>query len=244
MAKPDLSAFAAGLSQMTLTQAEIAVALMWFYRASAPEIAASDLGTQMHELSLTPAVNLTRLSLQLAKHEDTVRGSRKNYFKLKLASVAKLTEAYGPLVGPLAPVVQHRLLPESQTKGTRRYLQSLALQLNGCYESAFYDGCAVMCRRLAETLLIEAFEYTGKGAAIKSGNDYLQFGEIIGIAGSGAHIKLARSTPRTLNRVKAIGDTAAHDRAYITSVTDIDDIAHEFRKLVAELMVLANIHPK
>jgi hypothetical protein len=116
--------------------------------------------------------------------------------------------------------------------------------LNGCYEAEFFDAAAVLIRRVTETVLIEAFEKKGQGGAIKSAGEYLPFGDVIGIAGSGACFKLARGSARSLERIKAVGDTAAHHRTHITSKADIDEIAHEFRKVLGELLDLADLHPK
>ena len=45
-----------------------------------------------------------------------------------------------------------------------------------------------------------------------------------------------------MDEVKQIGDTAAHDRTYITQQGDIDDLKTKYRKLISELLVLAGIH--
>ena len=44
-----------------------------------------------------------------------------------------------------------------------------------------------------------------------------------------------------MDEVKRLGDTAAHDRTYITQQVDIDDLKARYRKLVAELLVLAGV---
>ena len=42
--------------------------------------------------------------------------------------------------------------------GTRGYLERIAYQLNASYDHYLYDCCAVMCRRILETLIIEIYE--------------------------------------------------------------------------------------
>jgi len=44
-----------------------------------------------------------------------------------------------------------------------------------------------------------------------------------------------------MQEVKDLGDTAAHDRVYITQQTDIDDMKPSFRRLIEELLLLAGI---
>lgn len=119
----------------------------------------------------------------------------------------------------------------------------MVFQNNGTYQFGFYDGCAVLCRRLVETLLIESFEQAGRGAAIKKGTTYLQLNDILAQGQSGQHIQLARGTSDTLKQIKGVGDAAAHSRTYITKQQDIDDLKLKFRRAVTELLQLAKIEP-
>lgn len=235
--------FARELSALDLSQADLAVALLWFRSKSNQglSVAASELGSLIHGYALTGPPNTSRLKGQLALHPATVKGDAPNTVKLKLSYLSKLDEKFGSLTASYPPKVSYLLLPESQTNGTRRYLEKIALQLNGCYEAGFYDGCAVMQRRLIESLLIEVFEKKGQGDAIKFQRAYVGFGDIVGITNSGKFVKLARGANKALERIKAVGDTAAHDRTYLTSKLDIEDIAHDFRRLVSELMEQAEI---
>lgn len=245
MRQVDERQFAHALAQRGLKQSDMAVALLWFRNRSVAgvEATAAELGAILHGHALAARINTSRLKEQLAKHKATVRGASSGTFKIRLASLSELDQSFEPLLGGRAPKVEHALLPIGQTQGSRRYIERLALQLNGTYEGGFYDACAVMVRRLAEILLIEAFEHAQKSAAIKVNNEYVGFGDMIGVAGSGKAIKLARGSPRALDRIKAVGDTAAHNRTYVTSKNDIDDIAHEFRTVINELMNLAGIRP-
>jgi hypothetical protein len=62
-----------------------------------------------------------------------------------------------------------------------------------------------------------------------------------------AHIKadksvaLGRATPKAMDDVTLLGDTAAHDRTYITTQVDVDDIKARYRRLIAELLGLAGV---
>jgi len=53
---------------------------------------------------------------------------------------------------------QNLVVPMTLVRGTRGYIERIANQVNGAYENGWYDACAVMIRRLLETLIIEAFE--------------------------------------------------------------------------------------
>jgi hypothetical protein len=56
------------------------------------------------------------------------------------------------------------------------------------------------------------------------------------------NITLSRNSPKTMKNIKDIGDTAAHDRTYITQQTDIDDLKSKYRRLIKELLVLSKIN--
>ena len=54
-------------------------------------------------------------------------------------------------------------------------------------------------------------------------------------------ITLGRNSPKTMKEVKQLGDTAAHDRLYMTIQADIDDVKARYRRMVKDLLVAANI---
>lgn len=241
----ELVSFGAALAPLELTETEIAVALMWFLdkHDGNSEVGASRIGGLVHDLSLRNQVNVSRLAKNLAKHSDVVRGKRTGTFKLKLGSKAGLDTRYSPLLKRPTPKVESHVIPSEDFIATRRYLETLVFQINGAYQFGFYDACAVLCRRLIETLLIESFEKTGNASAIKQGNNYVQLSSILAAAQSGQHIRLARGTGDALEEIKEVGDAAAHSRTYITKQKDIDDLKMKLRRAVTELQHLAKIEP-
>jgi hypothetical protein len=139
------------------------------------------------------------------------------------------------------PAVDDHILPQESFAGTRKYLERLAFQVNGSYQFGLFDACMVMSRRLIEVLLILAFEHRGAEGAIKDHGEYLMLKDIIKVARSGHHIKLARGNGDILEKVKQVGDTAAHSKSYVTTKTDVDDLKHDLRRAVSDLMHLANL---
>jgi hypothetical protein len=241
----ELVIFSQGLASLELRETDLAVAILWFLelRENKAEASASELAALLHELALSSKVNVTRLTNRLAKSSNVVRGQRKDTFKIKLAAKSLLDKQFTPLLKRQIPKVESHVLSSDTFLATRRYLETLVFQINGSYQFGFYDGCIVLCRRLMEILLIEAFETTDQASAIKRGNNYLALSEIISIAQSGQHIKLARGTAAILDEIKEAGDAGAHSRSYITKQEDIDDIKLKFRRAIAELMTLAEIEP-
>jgi hypothetical protein len=99
-----------------------------------------------------------------------------------------------------------------------------------------------MCRRLVELLLIEAFEQSGHLSAITDGKgDLKTFGDIVAMAKSKQYIRLSRSAPAALDRVKQSGDSGAHSRFYPTKQRDIEELNPGLRQLVAELAAHAGL---
>ncbi len=73
-----------------------------------------------------------------------------------------------------------KVVLRSLTRGTRGYIEKIANQANGAYENGWYDACAVMLRRLLETLIIEAFEHHKIADNIKNAHgDFVYLSDLI-----------------------------------------------------------------
>jgi hypothetical protein len=141
-----------------------------------------------------------------------------------------------------APVVGSHIVPYELLRGRRRYLETLARQINGCYQLGYYDGCAVISRRLLECLLILAFEKCGHTETLRdAAGDYKPLSELISLASSGQYIKLARGSASVLLKVKQLGDVAAHHPTYNTRQSDIDDLRVSYGALISELAHLGDV---
>lgn len=114
-------------------------------------------------------------------------------------------------------------------------------EMNGCYDYSSFDGCAVLCRRLLETLLVEAFVANNCRAEIEVGGRFLMLDDLINKIKVHPNFALSRTSKTSLDPIKQVGDVAAHRRTYIAQKQDIDDIKTGLRHLVAELLVLAKI---
>ena len=135
------------------------------------------------------------------------------------------------------------IIPPAILEGTRGYLEAVCAQVNGCYSHGFYDACAVMARRLVETLLIECFEATNAAALIQDGKaDFLPLDKIISVFLTQPNWNASRDTKKALTslpRLKAIGDRSAHNRRYIAGKEDIDKAALDLRVVIQELVAIA-----
>ena len=85
-------------------------------------------------------------------------------FVLKAGAHETVTAWLTDLLGNAVPNVDQTsgYLPEPMWDKTRGYVEKVCFQLNGSYHYGFYDGTAVLIRRLIETLIIEGYEHLGR----------------------------------------------------------------------------------
>jgi hypothetical protein len=134
------------------------------------------------------------------------------------------------------------ILPFAMVRGTRGYIEKVTNQINGCYEKGWFDSCAVMMRRLLETLIIECFEKHGIAATIKdSKGDFLFLRDLVTRMLQDSAWNLGRNVKAALPRLKDIGDKSAHSRRYNAHREDIDKLSTDFRDVCQELLVIAGL---
>ena len=134
------------------------------------------------------------------------------------------------------------IIPFALVKGTRGYIVKVANQVNGCYEKGWFDGCAVMMRRMVETLIIECFETHKIKYKIQNTNgDYFYLRELVDAALKETSWNLGRNTKQGLPRLKSIGDQSAHSRRFNALREDIDKRSEDFRTVCEELLYVAKL---
>ncbi|MDY6948269.1 MAG: hypothetical protein SXG53_21385 [Pseudomonadota bacterium] len=239
------SEFAAAIAPLDLSAEERAVALLWFYRESQEfeERTASELAADLNDEGF-PRSNTTRLHSQLMASKYTVRGTRARSFQVSLKRLGELQGKYGQLASVNVVTVEDVILPSAWFLGTRPFFEQVTRQINGAYQYRFYDACAVLCRRLMESLIIEIYIALRRAPEIRPGSGFLMLDALIRKIKADSAIVLSRGAPSTMDEVKSLGDTAAHDRNYITEPIDLsDDFRLRYRRLIRELMGLASIAP-
>ncbi len=141
-----------------------------------------------------------------------------------------------------APNREQSVIYSSLVSGTRGYLEKLVHQINGTYEHGWYDACAVMIRRLMETLIIEAFEsHKIEGNIKNKEGNFLYLGDLVNVTLAEQSWNLGRDAKRSLKALKDIGDKSAHSRRFIAHRRDIDKVLDELRVVVQELVYLAEL---
>lgn len=163
----------------------------------------------------------------------------RNTFNVAKAIQQQINSQLGPPDEGLRSESQ-RVVPASVVRATRGYIERVVNQINGCYEKGWYDACAVMIRRVIETLIIEAFEHQGIASKIQNANgDFYYLRDLIDIALKEPSWNLSRNCKQAMPRLKDVGDKSAHSRRYNAQRGDIDPLVADIRLVVQELVYLA-----
>ncbi len=234
--------FAQKIAGLPLSHLERAIAFLWYYRQTQEyeERTASELANDLHDEGF-PQPNISRLNESLARSHLTIKGRRKKTFQIDLRRLNQLDEKYGEYFKITKVDVSDAVLPNEWVSGTRPYLERLVHQINGSYDAGFYDCCAVLCRRLMESLLVEIYISQKRHHEIQNNGVFFHLERIINYASLDSKLVLGRNTPKSMTEIKQLGDTAAHDRTYIAHETDISDIKPKLRRVIQELLSLAGI---
>ncbi len=234
--------FSLNLAQLEISHTDRAVAFLYYYRESQEydERSASDLATDLQEEGF-PRPNVTRLRDGLSKSRMTTLGSRPGIFRIDLRKLGEISADYEELLARRKVVVSVHILPPEWVDGTRTYLEQIVYQINIAYEYGMYDASAVLMRRLMESLIVEIYIYERRHHDIQSGGVFYMLDRLISHITSDAQISLSRGSPSTMREIKQLGDTAAHDRTYITPQVDIDDVSRRYRLLIRNLLTKAGI---
>ena len=136
-----------------------------------------------------------------------------------------------------------QVLPMAVVQHTRGYIEKIVQQANGCYEHQWYDACAVMIRRIVETLIIELYEAKGKAAEIQDDNsNFLMLRDLVDTITADKFWNLSRETKQALPLLKSLGDRSAHNRRYLAKKADVDKVTHGLRVVADDLLHLSGLN--
>lgn len=173
-------------------------------------------------------------------HKPTVKASLLKRLKL-LIETAVRPSLEGMTANPIPESEQ--VLPLAVLTNTRNYFVKVITQANGCYEHQWFDACSVLIRRFVETLIVEVYEAKGKASEIQDTNgDFYMLQKLIDATLSEKTAwNLGRETKKTLPLVKKLGDRAAHNRRYVATKKDVDEVVPGLRIVADDLLHLAGI---
>lgn len=232
--------FWSAVASQERTEADIAVATaVYLQRISGEAPALAEVVDAIEENGVRNSVNRSRLKTSLSKFKH-VSISSAGKVLVRLSERNAIGEAYKNVNDFPVYEVRDTLLEKRDFEACRPYIKGLVQQINAARQQELFDACAVMMRRLMEILLIEAIEASTIELPLDLSGNPVPLSDLVGIATSGRAFKLSRVSKPTVNKIKALGDTAAHHRRYLTKRSDIDDSAHGFRVLISELVELLN----
>jgi hypothetical protein len=124
----------------------------------------------------------------------------------------------------------------------RGYLATIGRQMNGCFSQGWYDGCAVMMRRLIEISIIEAFEHKAIAQKIKSADgNYLHLTELVARALAEPALPLSRNAKKYLPQLRDVGHMSAHGRYFLARKEDLEKVQQGCRVVVEEFLHHASL---
>lgn len=169
-------------------------------------------------------------------HVDRVEAARALHQLIEL----ELPQVVAMAAGPVVPATQ-AVVPMAVVAGTRGYLESLALQVNGCFEKKWFDATAVLMRRLIEVLIVDIYENRGEVDKLLDVQGRVRpLSELVAVMRGERSWKLNKETDQALEDVRNLGNLAAHQRRYKVRKPDVEALLRGFRLAIDELVHLAN----
>jgi predicted nucleotidyltransferase len=135
-------------------------------------------------------------------------------------------------------------IDSSLVQNTRNYIEKIIYQINECYRRELYDACAVLCRRLAEMLIIEVYESKKKSEVIKYENNYMMLDGLISKIINETNFDIGRNPKKYLDTIKRIGDQSAHGRGFTARHSDLEELKIAMRSIIESLIQVSNIQRK
>lgn len=238
-----LNEFCVQLAKLDLSHQEIALSILWFHDEQNPDtsLTAGELSAIISHSGLgTP--HSTRLGIALKKSGHVLESSKG--YRLKVLARPKLRARLNSILSPEPPPVEQELgfLPRAVWDRTRGYIESICQQINASYQFELYDATAVLLRRVIETLVIESYEALGRSGEIKDTNgNYYMLRDLVSRSTGSQGLSLGRNAKHAIEQVKEVGDSAAHNRRFLTKRADLDRLQTGARTLAEELIVISGI---
>jgi hypothetical protein len=242
MSNGTVTDFLQKLTDANISNYERAVALLWWYgventssgrsaRQLASELEGAGFGQQ----------NGTRLRASLEK-DKRITKTRTGEFAIRTQSRDALDDQYLELLQARPIRRSNSVIPLELVVGTRLYIERAVLQLNASYDGGLYDCCAVMCRRLLETLIIEVYEKHNRADELKAKDGhFMMFSGLLNVIENDKAFNLGRNSVQGLKDFKKLGDLSAHNRRYNARADDIDRVRDGLRVAIEELLNLASL---
>lgn len=239
MTDPELQG---SLAHSDLSACQKAIVILWNEHQRNPAgLTTYGLGKKMNELRIGNP-NRVQLERDLRRSQEVIKVGAK--FQIKAGRTEFVRNLMRDVDDKPLVDLSAAYIPEEIWKGTRNYIEKVAVQLCGCWEQRFYDAAAVMLRRLAETLILEAYEKLGREKEIKGGDgNYFMLGTLVDRALSDTGLNLGREAKAGLNEIKEHGNRSAHNRRINAVRPELEKVRSKARVAVEELLNIAQLKP-
>lgn len=230
-----LEDFARSIGLAPKTELEKVELLAFFFHKTEGkgEFTRCDISRWFDRLNLG-APNLTRLAQRMRESRRFVRGNASQSFKLHAIALDELQQEH-PGLRPENEDVdsEDTVLPKTVYESTRGFIESLSKQINASYEYNIFDGCAVLMRRLAEILLILAYEHLGIESEIQDAQGhYKPLEKIIENVKANKTMKLSRDSKALVDEFRQLGNFSAHKIYYNCRRADLKRISFHYRATI------------
>jgi hypothetical protein len=183
--------------------------------------------------------NRSRLKNYLSSSKLVVKTSDRKFYRINPRHLDELKLKY-----PVNAMIQEAMtekfevLPPDLYNDSRGYVKKLANQINVSYETAVFDGCAMLMRRLLEVLLISSYIKHGIVNSIKnpSGDGYKVLSYIIQDTLSNRLFDLSKGSRDTIDKFRIMGNLSAHRIEYNCTLSELNKVKSDYRVLIEELL--------
>jgi len=234
----NISGFVLRVAELEDSLRDRAIALIWYLtEISKAEVSIKEVPGLLVKHGLSKAPNASRVMSDVRADKRVHCDMKSGLCKIMLPYIPSLYERYPVATSPIN-LFHREIVNESDYSGTRDYIVSLIREINASYNSSLFDGCAVLMRRIIESLIIETYVTKGFNAAIviPGTGEFMMLKGLVGVVQAGSPVKFSRGLGKILEGIKDIGDRAAHHRTYITKKQDVDKIITEFNVALDELI--------
>lgn len=232
--------FARQAAEANFSELDTAIGILWYLDEHQANASASALElAQLMRDGGRAMPNVSRLKKKLAEDSRSAKAGP-NQFRINARSKSGMDQIYRPLSGPLRPKDSGSVLPIAPFNNARKYTRNVLHQINASYDDALFDCCAVMCRRLFETLIIDSFDKQGALDLIKGKNgEILMLSGLISVLEKQTAFRVGRQTKQAASKLKNIGDWSAHNRTFMAQQSHIDSIANDLSVATMDLLHLS-----
>ncbi|MGZ9812219.1 hypothetical protein ACXN5S_17285 [Pseudoroseicyclus sp. H15] len=218
------------------SEKDIVLAAAWYLeRTSDQKPKFSEVVSAVERNGVRLNINRSRLRGYLRRAPGvSISNSEEVLLKSEMSQV--FADRYGGVSDFPTDRVVDTVLDSAQFESDRRYIKSVVRQINGSRQQEFFDACAVLMRRLMEISIIDAFERLDEHDAVRNSNgEIFSLDKLISLAKECKLIQLSRGSKPALSKIKTLGDRAAHNRSYITTAQDVDELKQDFRTVISDL---------